>query len=164
MLFTEIIEALNGKQKGSFIRVGTKKHIESAAAQKKGISVIKETDMTVRFGVRYDHTKKAKQIEAARIAAGIEKRERASWCKHIEGHPFMVEHVLDTSKKYIQLFPIGKGGNARVRYFINGRPASKEEVQNSGYVNKGEWTQNECVMMTIPIESVRYIKTKKSKI
>lgn len=164
MLLNEIIETLKGKQKGTFIRIGIQKQIESATAKKQGVSVTKQTDMTVRWGIKYANTKKAKQAEAQRVAAGVEKKERAAWCRHLEEFPAIVENLSDAQKKYLQLFPINKRGNQEVKYFINGKPATKTEVQASGYVNKGEWTQNECAMMTVPIENVCYIKTKKSKI
>ena len=151
-----IIEILNKQHKGTFIRIGWKTSIESAKARKMGVSVIKETDTIVRWGIKYDNLRKVKMIKATQSLE--EKVERKPWCKHLEEAPYIVQHLTDVSKHYLQLFTVNKKGLTKTRYYINGVLSTKQEVINSGYVNNSEWApRGECLIMNIPVNNIRFI-------
>ena len=156
MEIKNIIETLNKQHKGTFVRVGWKTSIESAKARKMGISVIKETDTTVRWGIKYENLNKVKAIKAVQPLK--EKTERKPWYKHLEETPYIVQHLTDTSKHYLQLFTVNKKGLTKTRYYINGVLSTKQDVIDSGYVNDSEWApRGECLIMNIPINNIRFI-------
>ena len=158
MELKQINEALSKKRKGTFIRVGWKSNIESAAAHRAGVRVTKETDATVRWGVSYEHLRRVKEIRAKEEAAGVVKEARKPWFKHVEGTSHIIEHLSDPSKTYIQLFTINKKNSMKARYYINGVEKTKQEVMESGYVNNSEWApKGECLVMSIPTANIRFI-------
>lgn len=154
MTFEEIKVKLNTYQRGRLIRCGWKSSIESAAARKQGIVVTKESEATVRLDINYSNIK---SVKLARAEKGDTAPTRKIWFRHLEDVPAIIEHLNDTEKKYLCMYPITRGGNPRVKYFINGVEATKEEVQASGYVNASEWNKSETAMFTIPLENVRFV-------
>lgn len=153
-----INEILNNKQKGTFIRIGWRSNIESAAARKSGVRVVKQTDTTVRWGIKYDNLKRVKALKAEALALKATTKEYTPWCKHVEGFSHLVESIREPGKTYIQLFPIGKKGVTKTRYYINGVEKTKQEVIDSGYVNNSEWIpKGDCLIMNIPTANIRFI-------
>lgn len=154
MELNKIVEVLNAKQKGTFIRIGWETEIQSKKAEKQGILVLKKTITTVRWGCRYDNLKSVKE---ARGDKPIE-HNRNVWFKHMSGNPYVVEHISDSSKKYLQLFTVNKRNLTKTEYYINGRIATKQEVENSGYVNPSAIAGGEKpVVMNIPIANIKFI-------
>ena len=155
MELNKIISRLNKQHKGTFIRIGWKSNIESAKARNAGISVVKETDATVRWGVTYDRLKRVREMKATAQSSTTNYKP---WYKHVEGSPHIVEHLSDPSKTYLQLFTINKKNSMKARYYINGVEKTKQEVIDSGYVNNSEWApKGECLIMNIPTANIRYI-------
>lgn len=153
-----INEILNNKQRGTFIRIGWKSNIESAAARKNGVQVVKQTDATVRWGVKYDNLKRVKALRAEALALKTTTKTVAPWYKHIEGNYHLIQHLSDPSKIYLQLFTINKKNSMKTRYYINGIEKTKKEVIESGYVNNSEWApKSECLIMNIPTANIRFI-------
>ena len=160
MLLNEVITAIEKRQKGSFTRICWRKNIESANARKLGMLVEKETTMTVRVGIVYERTKRAKLKEAERTTP---KQERAPWYKHREGTPYILESLKDPSKTYIQLYPVPKKNLVKVKYYINGIEKTKAEVQNSGYVNASTFNgkDEELIVMSVATDNIISIADKK---
>lgn len=155
MEIKHINELLTKQHKGTFVRIGWTSNIESAKARNAGISVVKETDATVRWGVIYDHLKRVKEIKATTQPSTANYKP---WYKHIEGCPHIIEHLSDPSKTYLQLFTINKKNSMKARYYINGVEKTKQEVIDSGYVNNSEWApKGECLIMNIPTSNIRFI-------
>lgn len=155
MEIKHINELLTKQHKGTFVRIGWKSNIESAKARSAGISVVKETDATVRWGVSYDHLKRVKEIKATTQPSTTNHKP---WYKHVEGYPHIIEHLSDPSKTYLQLFTINKKNSMKIRYYINGVEKTKQEVIDSGYVNNSEWApKGECLIMNIPTSNIRFI-------
>ena len=158
MELKNINEILTKHHKGAFIRIGWKSNIESAKARNAGISVVKETDATVRLGVRYDNLKRVKEIKAEKAAAGEQPKEVKLWYKHLEQNPCIIQHLLDATKTYLQLYTIHNKKAMKSKYYINGVEATKQEVIDSGYVNASEWSsKQECLIMNIPTANIRYV-------
>ena len=156
MNLKEIINKLNNYKKGTFIRIGWKSEIESKAAEKIGIKVIKESEATVRLGVTYSHLKKIKESISAK--ENKEGESRAPWFKRSSLFGLLIEHKNDNSKQYLQMFPIGRNGNPKVYYFVNGQPIMKEQLQQTGYCNNSVFTpKGEVTVFNIPIENIRFI-------
>lgn len=158
MELNNIINKLSKQHKGTFIRIGWKSNIESAKARNAGISVVKETDATVRWGVKYDNLKRVKALRAEALALKATTKTVPPWYKHIEGNYHLIQHLSDPSKTYLQLFTINKKNSMKTRYYINGIEKTKQQVIDSGYVNASEWApKQECLIMNIPTANIRYI-------
>jgi len=157
MELKNIINKLSNKHKGTFVRVGWSSNIESAAARKSGVQVVKETDATVRWGVRYDNLKRVKEIKA--LEGKVEEtKQRKLWYKHLDDTPYIVENLNDADKKYLQLFTINNRRSIKTKYFVNGNEITKKELANSGYVNASNLeSKGECLVMNIPINNIRFI-------
>lgn len=158
MELSNIISKLSKQHKGTFVRIGWKSNIESAKARNAGISVVKETDATVRWGVRYDNLKRVKEIKAEKAAIGEQPKEVKPWYKHLEQSPYIVQHLSDESKTYLQLYTVHNKKLMKTKYYINGIEMTKQQVIDSGYVNASEWSpKQECLIMNIPTANIRYI-------
>jgi hypothetical protein len=158
MKLEKVIEVLNKKQKGTYVKVGWSTNIESAKARKMGIEVIKETDATVRWGVNYSNLKRVKELKAAKSEEAQTTVVRKPWYRHLEATPHIIEHLNDSTKQYLQLFTINKKGYMKTKYYINGELKTKQEVIDSGYVNASEFAQKEeCLIMNILISNIRFI-------
>ena len=154
MKLVNVQEALKGYKKGTFQRVGWKSNIESAAARKKGVSVVKEAEATVRLGISYSNIQ---AVKVTREENG-EFKPHIVWFKHSEDLPFIIEHLQDSDKKYLQLFTVNNNSNPRAYYYINGVLTPKQEVINSGYCNDSTFAQKAPTQtFNIPIENLRFI-------
>lgn len=157
MKLSNVINALNNRQKGTYVKVGWKSNIESAKARKMGIEVIKETDATVRWGVNYSNLKKVKEIKAEK-GDSVSENIRKPWYRHLEATPHILQNLNDPNKQYLQLFTINRKGYMKTKYYINGELKTKQEVIDSGYVNASEFApKDECLIMNIPIANIRFI-------
>lgn len=160
MKIEKIKEILEGKNKGTFVSVGWQSDITSARAKKNGVTVIKQTDTLVRWGVQYDHLASVVKAKEERESSGEPVRQITPWYKHMEGATYLLQKLSDESKTYLQLFPVRRQ-RAKTKYFINGAEATKQQVIESGYVNASEFNkQTECLVMSIPTENIRYIGKK----
>lgn len=157
MKLEKVIEVLNKRQKGTYVKVGWKSNIESAKARKMGIEVVKVTDATVRWGINYSHLKRVKEMKAEK-GEGATESTRKPWYRHLEGTPHIIQHLNDPEKQYLQLFTINKKGYIKTEYYINGEHKTKQEVIDSGYVNASEFApKDECLIVNIPIANIRFI-------
>ena len=157
MKLSNVINALNKRQKGTYVKVGWRSNIESAKARNMGIEVIKITDATVRWGVNYSNLKRVKEIRAGK-GEGVTENTRKPWYRHLEATPHIIQHLNDPEKQYLQLFTINKKGYIKTEYYINGELKTKQEVIDSGYVNASEFAhKDECLIMNIPISNIRFI-------
>lgn len=155
MKLNNVREALKGYQKGSFIRVGWKSNIESASAKRTGVEVVKVSEATVRIGINYSNIKSVQLTRATREG---DSKPYKVWFKHIEDLPAIIEHLQDENKKYLQIFSVNKNSHPRVCYYINGVPATKKQVMESGFCNASAFTEKESIMtFNIPIENLRFV-------
>lgn len=153
MNIIEAITKLGNYKKGSFIRIGWKSEIGSKASEKLGIKVTKESEATVRLGVNYSHLKKVQEKVSLK-----EGNERIPWFQRSGIFNLFIEHKKDINKQYLQVFPIGRNGNPRVHYFVNGVPITKEKLQKTGYCNESTFAPKEDkIVFNIPVENIRFI-------
>lgn len=159
MELNKVISILNKQHKGTFVRIGWRSNIESAKARNAGITVVKEVDATVRWGINYDNLRRVKALRAEEAALNVKVvKTYTPWYKHLSETPHIIQHLKDPAKTYLQLFTINKKNVIKSRYYINGVEHTKQQVIDSGYVNASEWAQkDECLIMNIPITNIRYI-------
>ena len=157
MKLSNVINALNNRQKGTYVKVGWKSNIESKKAREMGVEVVKVTSATVRWGISYSNLKRVKEIRAEK-GEGATESTRKPWYRHLEATPHIIQHLTDPEKQYLQLFTINKKGYIKTEYYINGELKTKQEVIDSGYVNASEFSpKDECLIMNIPIKNIRFI-------
>lgn len=158
MELNNIINKLNKQHKGTFVRIGWKSNIESAKARNAGIQVVKETDALVRWGIQYDHLKRVQALKAEKAASGEPTKVVKPWYKHLEQNPYIIQHLSDETKTYLQLYTVNNKKSMKIKYYINGVEMTKQQVVDSGYVNASEWNpKQECLIMNIPTANIRYI-------
>lgn len=155
MTFENVIEKLGNYNTGSFIRCGWQSDIGNARSRKEGVVITKQSEATVRLGIKYSNIKAVKEARAAKPEG--EEKPHKIWFRHLEDVPAIIEHLEHTEKKYLCMYPISKGGNAKVKFFMNGKEVSKEFLMASGYVNPSEWNKSETNMFSIPLENIRFI-------
>ena len=156
MTISEITTLLNSKRKGTFLRIGWKSdNIASAKAQKLGIVVEKYVEVTARWGIKYENTKKAKAKEAARTE---EKKKWTPWYHHIDKTPYLIKHNTK-EETYIQLYPLDRKNLMKVKYYINGTEKTKDEVRDSGYVNAStlDSKTDDTNMITVKLKNIEFI-------
>lgn len=155
MELKNVIEILNKKHKGTFVKVIWESQIQSAKAAKMGIKVTKRTEATVRWGVQYDHLAKVKKMKEERSENNNPVKDFKPWYKHLDNASYIIQHLSDPSKTYLQLYTINNKKAIKSTYYINDKIATKQEVQESGYVNNSEWNnKSETIIMNIPTNNI----------
>jgi hypothetical protein len=154
-----INEILSKRHKGTYINIEWTSNIESAAARKSGVSVVKVNNTTVRWGIKYRNIKSVKESQVSQQNSTPAK----PWYKRIDDHPYLIQHLSDPSKIYLQLFTSQRESKMQTRYYINGIEATRQEIVDSGYVNKSSLETNSgCLIMNIPISNILSIGKKSS--
>lgn len=138
----QVLTALQGKQKGSFIRIGWEKEIASAKARAKGNSVIKRVESSVRWGVAYKNIAAViKKREANATSGGVSAPCVPQWWE------WKVKNVIKMhstkGSQYFSCAVLPKNNYTRVTYLLNGEAVSREFIQSSGLVNASEWNKTE---------------------
>jgi hypothetical protein len=116
-----IVSALK-EWKGTNLPARWRRTMKTRAAYKDFI-VTKETEAHIRAGIDFSNL--------ATVKAGIDNGERGEvqslpWGEWAE-FPFIISHK---GKEYLRLYPASFDNlKPRVEYQINGKPASREEVQ-----------------------------------
>lgn len=151
----KIRNALSNYKSGRLIRCGWQSDIGNARSRKEGVVITKQSEATVRLGINYSNIK---AVKLARAEKGEEVvSTKRVWFRHVEDVPAIVQHLDNAEKKYLCMYPISKGGNPRVKYFLNGKEISREALQATGYVNPSEWNKTATNMFTIPLENINFI-------
>lgn len=144
----QILKNMNYKN-GSYIKIGYTKNMTTKKGELYGHTITKWTDMTVRIGINYKHTKFA----IARISSGVQTQGRVMWYKHTDCK-YIVEHK-DNGKEYLQVF--ASPNKAKVSYAIDGQEISRaqyDEYVKMGIAHKISQSNDEICVMTIPIENI----------
>lgn len=150
-----IMEFLNGNQKGSVFRIGYRTQVPVKAAYKKmGIYVEKVTEETVRTGVAYKNISAVKEkISDEKSTSKINK----TW---------VIKNVLsyceNTGKNYLHIARFNQGGHKRSVYIVHTSEGStviegKEFEKNlcSEYVINSYFTKKDpCEVKTINVENI----------
>lgn len=154
-----VYEALRGYQKGSYIRLGWKSTLGSSAAKKAGYDIQKQTETTGRIGIHYGNIASVKARKAEQEQQPEEEKKTYTvWFKHVEGHPEIVEHLKDATKRYLQIFAVKPFAYPKVKYFLNGVEISKQDLENTGLCTKSDLAPSSgSELFNIPLENLLFI-------
>lgn len=154
-----ICEKVSAIKNGTMARVQYKSELPVKACYKKeGISIIKMTDATVRFGVDYDHIAKVIEQRAEKVATYETTTPRANnfyWI--IENK---VSHNTNTNKDYLRFARVNGGSHRHTLYkmIVGGDEKVVEKADIEEYVQNSYWNkhsepevQNICIDNVISI-------------
>lgn len=154
-----VYEALKGYQKGSYIRLGWKSTLGNAAAKKAGNVIIKQTETTGRIGIHYQNIA---SVKARKEQQEPSEKTYKVWFKHVEGHPEIVEHLQDASKRYLQIFAVKPFSYSKVKYFLNGVEISKQDLEATGLCTKSDLAPSSgSELFNIPLDNLLFIGKQK---
>lgn len=123
---------------GVFIRINYKSDASLAAkAKKEGHTVTKVVGKTVRFGVNYFEIEAVKEKEAARTEP---KKEMKQLYESLI--PNTLYRHIEKGNLYIQFATVHGGGHTQTEWFIDGQPATLEQVKECGYVIPSYWNKS----------------------
>lgn len=124
---TGIIEKVKSLRHGAFVRIKYRTDIKPSA-KFKNLKIEKIVEATVRVGVSYSNLSAVKERRATEPQAT--KPTHVQWWRWCKGYRnIMKEKISDPSQKYITFATIPNGGNIKVCWYIDGKPASEEEVR-----------------------------------
>ena len=130
-----IINTLATKNNGAFFRISYCTDLPlCAAAKRTGITAIKFTVATVRKGIAYDNMKSVQ----AKVEQGKELTHELPfgvWRAGYEG--LIIDHK---EKSYLRLYSSPNKTNSK--YILNGVEVTKEQMINSGVVQKSYWNKS----------------------
>ena len=148
----EIISAVEGIKKGTFVRVVYETELPmTAAARKEAISILKRTEKVVRVGVDYKNIEAVKRSEEQRIEP---KQERSAWC-HWEIPHILAKHNTKDDY-YLSIATVNQGAHTKTTYIKDGNVVSFTKVKESEYVLPSYFkTSKEVpVIQTINIKNI----------
>lgn len=135
-----IIDKLNTKRNGSWFLITWESDLPLVASAKKaGVTGYKRVTAQCRKGINYTH------IKSVQKKHGLEyKAEQLPWGNWKEGREgLIIEHK---NNDYLRLY---YGPNkSKVEYYLNGRKVTREELYNSGMVQKSYFKakeKSECI-------------------
>ena len=112
MDYVKLTEALKSIRNGVFTRIYYISELPVKSAYKNaGIKIIKETESTVRFGVKYKNITSVKERESS-----IEKKPRTNNYQSII--PNKLLYNTNTEKYYVCAFPTKKGTHSKSTYRV----------------------------------------------
>lgn len=124
---TGIIEKVKSLKHGTFVRVKYRTEVKPAA-KFKDLKIEKIVEATVRVGVSYSNLSAVKERRSAEVKPA--NPSHVQWWRWSDGHKNIIkEKISDPSQKYVTLATVPKGGNTMIRWYIDGKSASEEEVR-----------------------------------
>lgn len=147
---TGIIEKVKSLRHGTFVRIKYRTDIKPSA-KFKDCKVEKIVEVTVRVGVSYSNLSAVKERRATEPQAT--KPTHVQWWRWCEGYRnIMKEKISDPSQKYITFATIPNGGNIKVCWYIDGKPASEEEVR--AITIPSYWNKSNLDVFDIKLENL----------
>lgn len=127
MDFEKLINGLNARQNGAFIKVVYSGDLPlNAASKKAGIVAKKVTEMTIRKGIDYDKQKSVRE----KIANGKILTHELPWGNWKEGYEgLIIEHK---GTDYVRLYP--SPNSTHTTYSINGVEMTYDELKDCGCI------------------------------
>ena len=124
---TGIIEKVRSLRHGAFVRVKYRTDVQPSA-KFKNHKIEKIVETTVRVGVSYSNLSAVKERRASEPY--VVKQKPVQWWKWSDGYKNVIkEKISDPSQRYVTFATVPSGGNTKVRWYIDGKSVSEEEVR-----------------------------------
>lgn len=160
MKYEEVLQELQTRKKGTIISVEYKSNPTlNAVAKKSGITLEKYTTTTGRFGVNYNNIKAVKEQRELDKQNGVVRQQKTIWWNWLNNNTIK-EHTIN-GNKYLTI-TTSKLAKPKVKYVLNGKEISKEELQKQNIVINSYWSEKEPIQQyDININNIISIKKKK---
>ena len=123
----DIIHKVTSLKHGAFVRVKYRTDVQPSA-KFKSHKIEKIVETTVRVGVSYSNLSAVK--ERRETETKPTGPSHVQWWRWSDGYRNIIkEKISDPSQKYVTLATVPNGGNTMVRWYIDGKPVSEEEVR-----------------------------------
>ena len=124
---TDIIHKVTSLKRGAFVRVKYRTDVQPSA-KFKGHKIEKIVETTVRVGVSYSNLSAVKERRATETKPT--GPSHVQWWRWSDGYRNIIkEKISDSSQRYVTFATVPSGGNTMVRWYIDGKPVSEEEVR-----------------------------------
>lgn len=140
-----ILEELNHKR-GQNIPCVWKRDMKT----RKGVTnhVEKISEAVIRAGINFE---KLKAVQEARKSAGIEEQEHSLPWGQWSQFPFVISHK---GQEYVRIYPASLDIHAKVKYLIDGREATPEEVRPLCLASEFPKEEKENLCFTLKNDSI----------
>lgn len=142
MKYNEVIKKMSTIHNGAWFSLTyTKEVTPSAKGKKSGVTcIVKESSMTVRKGVRYENI------------SGVEsKHQGLPWGE------WKVDGLVITHKGEDYLRVYTSPNPAKVRWFVDGREMTSEEVMESGLIRKSDMKPTDSQVMCLKFSGIKEV-------
>ena len=147
---TDIIHKVTSLKHGAFVRVKYRTDVQPSA-KFKSHKIEKIVETTVRVGVSYSNLSAVK--ERRETETKPTNPSHVQWWRWCEGYQnIMKEKISDPSQKYVTLATVPKGGNTMVRWYIDGKPVSEEEVRT--ITIPSYWSKSNLDVFDVKLENL----------
>ena len=153
----DIIHQVTSLKHGTFVRVKYRTDVQPSA-KFKGHKIEKIVETTVRVGVSYSNLSAVKERRTT-MSQSITSTH-AQWWRWCDGYRnIMKEKISDPSQRYITFATIPNGGNVKVFWYIDGRPASEEEVRE--ITVPSYWSKSSLDVFDVKLENIISVGNKR---
>ena len=155
-----LLEVLNNKKKGQFIRLSYRSDLDKQvkAAAKVLYSVEKVSVGTFKYGCDLRRVKRYQEREAARTTP---KREVVEWARWLV--PSVLKEHVKTKRVYLSLITLPKNSNTKSVYFVTDkqtgerREVTREELRIMDIMQPSFFNKEPTETVLIPVENIQKI-------
>lgn len=155
-----LLEVLNKKKKGQFIRLSYRSDLDKQvkAAAKALYSVDKVSVGTFKYGCDLRRVKRYQEREAARTTP---KREVVEWARWLV--PSVLKEHVKTGRVYLSLITLPKNSNTKSVYFVTDkqtgerREVTREELRIMDIMQPSFFNKEPTETVLIPVENIQKI-------
>lgn len=145
MLYSQIKRRLENNQKGTFTAMVWERPMKTKKAYSNEV-VTKRSEGVVRLGINYDNIKDVKEKRASgELPVENQGLQWGQW----ELYPYI---ITNKEKKYLRV-ATSKNNKIKTRYFINGKEASYDEIENMLLASEKRST-DELDVFTVNIDNI----------
>lgn len=159
MKYEELKKELAKRRKGTLLSIEYKSiPTLTAQAKKSGTKLEKYTKTVARFGVNYSNIKAVKEQRELDKQNGIVRQQKTIWWNLIDNNT--IKEHKENGNKYLTL-TTSKLAKPKVKYMLNGKEITKEQLQQSGLVVNSYFTEKEPLQQyDVNIDNIINIKAK----
>ena len=160
MEYLQVKKELAKRRKGTLLSVEYKtKPTLNAQAKASGVQVEKITSTVARFGVNYSNIKAVKEQRELDKQNGVIRQQKTIWWNLIDNNT--IKEHKENGNKYLTL-TTSKIAKPKVKYLLNGKEITKEQLQEKNVVINSYWNEKEPLQQyDVNIENIIKIKEKR---